>query len=96
MAASQAADRGSIPRIRTIHNLVGKFPHALARGNEKGVGEIRIGVGSYGEFGGRAKWNGDGFVPQLQVRSNFFEIVTNFKKVVAWNQLRGFFHIQNP
>src|SRR3989344_4638668 len=39
----------------TIHNLVGKFPRARARGEEKGVGEIRIGLASKCEFGGRAK-----------------------------------------
>ena len=39
----------------TIHNLVGKFPRALARGEEKGVGEIRICLASKCEFGGRAK-----------------------------------------
>jgi len=39
----------------TIHNLVGKFPRALARGDEKGVGEIRICLASKCEFGGRAK-----------------------------------------
>jgi len=39
----------------TIHNLVGKFPRALARGEEKGVGEIRICLASKCEFGGWAK-----------------------------------------
>ena len=31
---------GLIQEYCTIHNLVGKFPRALARGLEKGVGEI--------------------------------------------------------
>jgi len=35
--------------------LVGKFPRALARGEEEGVGEIRICLASKCEFGGRAK-----------------------------------------
>ena len=39
----------------TFHNLVGKFPRALARGDEKGVGEIRICLASKCEFGGRAE-----------------------------------------
>jgi len=39
----------------TIHNLVGKFPRALARGDEKGVGKIRICLASKCEFGGRAE-----------------------------------------
>jgi len=38
----------------TIHNLVGKFPRALVRGEEEGVGEIRICLASKCEFGGRA------------------------------------------
>ena len=46
---------GSTPAGCTIHNLVGKFPRALARGKEKGVGEIRICLASKCEFGGRAK-----------------------------------------
>ena len=52
---SEGRDAGSIPAESTIHSLVGKFPRALARGNEEGVGEIRIGLASKCEFGGRAK-----------------------------------------
>ena len=40
MPPSEGGDAGSIPAEGTIHNLVGKFPRALARGLEKGVGEI--------------------------------------------------------
>ena len=46
---------GSIPTGRTIHNLVGKLPRAPARGDEKGVSKIRIGLASKCEFGGRAE-----------------------------------------
>ena len=46
---------GSIPTEGTIHNLVGKLPRAPARGDEKGVSKIRIGLASKCEFGGWAK-----------------------------------------
>ena len=46
---------GSTPTGRTIHNLVGKFPRALARGEGEGGGEIRICLASKCEFGGRAE-----------------------------------------
>jgi len=35
--------------------LVRKFPRALARGEKEGVGEIRIGLASKCEFGGRTE-----------------------------------------
>src|SRR3989338_5320429 len=44
----------------TIHNLVGKFPRALARGEEKGGGENRISVLIKCKFGGGGKEGGDG------------------------------------
>jgi len=46
---------GLIQEYCTIHNLVGKFSRALARGEEKGVVEIRIGLAGKCEFGGQAK-----------------------------------------